>query len=76
VRAGLKKKLGAWAGDVVEVLGVRARWSAVVCEEGGSDRGTMAQRERGRVRSEWFVELMGGARYVGRGWGTREGERR
>jgi hypothetical protein len=45
-------KLGAWAGDVAGVLGVRARWSAAVREEGRADRGTMAQRETERARSE------------------------
>jgi hypothetical protein len=28
-----------WAGDVANVLGMRAHWSTAVCGEGGSDMG-------------------------------------
>jgi hypothetical protein len=31
----LKRELGAWAGDVVGVLNVRAHWSMAIREEGG-----------------------------------------
>jgi hypothetical protein len=50
VRVGLKRDLGAWAGDMVRVLGMRAHWSAVVREEGGADRrvSRRIERERGR----------------------------
>jgi hypothetical protein len=37
-RQGSKGSWGAWAGDVVEDLGVRARWSMAVRGEGGADR--------------------------------------
>ena len=39
MRAGLKRELGAWTGDMAGVLGVRVHWSAVVHREGGADRG-------------------------------------
>jgi hypothetical protein len=61
VRAGLKREMGAWACDVVGVLGVRARWLAVVRGEGVADRGSHgATRER--VRRERVTALTGGAR--------------
>jgi hypothetical protein len=47
--AVLKRELGAWAGDVVGVLGVRARWSTAVHEEGGADRAIPWCRERERA---------------------------
>jgi hypothetical protein len=51
VWVGLKRELGAWTGDVVGVLSVRARWSAVVRGEGEAHRGShgaVRERERGR----------------------------
>jgi hypothetical protein len=33
-----KGSWGAWAGNVVGDLDVRARWSTAVCGEGGADR--------------------------------------
>jgi hypothetical protein len=37
---GFQKGARAWAGDVSDVLGVRARWSTAVRGEGGADRGS------------------------------------
>jgi hypothetical protein len=44
-----KGSWGAWAGDVVGVFGVRARWSTVVCGLHGAARGS--ERVEGTVRS-------------------------
>jgi hypothetical protein len=49
VQARLKRELGAWAGDVARLLGGCARWSSVIREKGGADRGShVAARERER----------------------------
>ena len=55
VQTELKRSWGTWVGGVTWVLGVRARWLATVCGEGGADRagpwckGT-GMRLRGAVR--------------------------
>jgi hypothetical protein len=41
-----KGSWGVWAGDVVGVLGVRARWSMVVHGDGRSDRGSYGVETR------------------------------
>jgi hypothetical protein len=74
VWVGLKRELGAWTGDVVGVLSVRARWSAVVRGEGGAHRGSHgAVRERERAQSERFAAQRGQARGADRG-SAREAE--
>jgi hypothetical protein len=57
VRARLKRELGAWAGDVAEVLGGRARWSATVHGDDGANRRVPRCSER--VRGERVTTLMG-----------------
>jgi hypothetical protein len=57
VRARLKRELGAWAGDVAEVLGGRARWSVTVHGDDGANRRVPRCSER--VRGERVTTLMG-----------------
>jgi hypothetical protein len=45
-----KGSWGAWAGDVVGVLGVRAHWSTAAHEEGEADREAPRRSERKRAR--------------------------
>jgi hypothetical protein len=52
-RAGLKKELGVWAGDVADDSGeharVRVRWSMVGAGKAELTRGHTVQRERERA---------------------------
>jgi hypothetical protein len=71
VRARLKRKLGAWVGDMARVLGMRARWSAVVRGEGGADRG-FHNTARERTWRERVTALMGRAHCAKGGCGRAE----
>jgi hypothetical protein len=51
VQAGLRRELGAWAGDVVGDLGVCACWSMAVRGEGGADRAVPRRSEREQARA-------------------------
>jgi hypothetical protein len=47
VRAGLKRELEAWAGNMAKLLDGCARWSSVIHGEGRADRGERNQGKKG-----------------------------
>jgi hypothetical protein len=54
VRAGLKRELGAWAGDMAVDLGLCVCRLAVVRGDGGADRGGPRRRGTGARGGELF----------------------